>query len=144
VITKTKRLLVSTSLAVAVFLLPVLFTAVPDPGRTGYFDGGRCACGHPIYIRVSNDGYWTYSPGHDVSEHRSYALRPNTNGWDIIRVSDPRYDEVYIQMAPTGVVGQAWIEKAELCERWGASQRVMRFSRIYNPWPIWWAKLINE
>ena len=141
---QAKILLVFASLAVALFLLPVLFTALSVHGPQGYFDGGRCACGHRIYIRLADDGYWTYSPGHEVSEHRSYALRPNTNGWDLIRVSDPKYDEVYFQMAPTGLVGVAWIDKGELCEKWGNNARVMRFTRVYNPWPIWWAKLLEE
>jgi hypothetical protein len=141
---KTKFVLAVASLGVAVFLLPILFSLASAQGRNGYFDGGRCVCGNPIYIRLSADGYWTYSPGHDVSEHRSFMLQPNTNGWDLIRVNNPRYDEIYIQTAPTGLVARAWMEKGELCETWGTNPRVVRFPRVWNPWPIWWAKLMTE
>jgi hypothetical protein len=142
--TTSKLLLAATGFAAAVVLLPVALAVLSPRSTACYFDGGRCACGHRIYLRLAGEGYYDYSPGHGVQEYRKFTLRPNTNGWDVIRVNDPRYDEVYSQLAPTGLVAQAWIDKGELCERWGTSSRVLRYSRIYDPWPIWWAKLLPE
>jgi len=140
----SKLLLAAASLATVVFLLPVALAVLSPHGTACYFDGGRCACGHRIYLRLVGDGFYDYSPGHGVPEYRKFTLRPNTNGWDVIRVNDPRYDEVYSQLSPTGVVAQAWIDKGELCERWSTSSRVLHYARIYNPWPIWLGKLLRQ
>jgi hypothetical protein len=60
-----------------VLVSSIVFTAVAAGGTRGYFEGGRCVCGHDIFIRVEGNGYFKYSPGHGVPEHRSFTVRPH-------------------------------------------------------------------
>ncbi len=142
--TTTHRILLGVaSLAAAAFLLPIAFPALWSYGGTGYFDRGRCACGHPIYVRLVDDGCYDYSPGHGVPEHRAFTVRPNGKDWDMYKFPDPDLG-YFSQIGETGLVAHVWIEKGQLCERWSGRAPVVRYSRVYNPWPIWCAKILNE
>jgi len=139
---KRKLGFLAVALAVAAFLLPIAFLAVSASSPQGYFDGGRCACGHRIYIHVVRDGYFSYSPGHGVPEHRDFTLRSAEGGWDVIRLPEPDTTGMFMHMAATGVVAKLQFRDGAIYESWSGTNNWQRHNRIYNPWPIWISKLL--
>jgi hypothetical protein len=126
--------------AVAVVLAPVAWSAL---GTGGYFYDGRCACGHDCYVRIQGDGYFSYSPGHEVPEHRKFTLRRSADGWDVMGL--PHSDMYWSPLeGEDKVIARLRYRDGALYESWGGSTNWNRLPRAYNVWRIWAAKLLRE
>jgi hypothetical protein len=138
--TRRKLVLASLGAAVIVFGAPVAWSAL---GTRGYFREGRCACGNDIFVRILGNGYFSYSPGHEVPEHRKFTVRRNSDGWDIMGL--PHSDMYWSPLeGEDKVIGHLRFRGGALYESWGSSTNWMRLSRAYNVWGIWAAKLLKK
>lgn len=138
--TRQKLVLAGVGAAVAIVLAPVAWSAF---GTGGYFYDGRCACGHDCYVRIHGDGYFSYSPGHEVPEQRKFTLRRNADGWDILGL--PHSDMYWSPLeGEDKVIARLRYRDGALYESLGSSTNWTRLPRAYNVWRIWLAKLLKE
>lgn len=132
-----RKLLVASLLAfLAMLLTPILWSTFSPHA---YFEAGRCGCGHRILVRLKDDGYYNYSPGHGMPEYRAYGLRRQADEWEVFALPQPsgfwsprKEGEVVarVRMRPGG----------GLCESWGSKTNWVRLPRVYNLWRVWWAE----
>ncbi len=112
-------------------------------GTTGYFYDGRCACGHNCYVRIQGHAYLKYSPGHQVPEHRAFTLRPTADGWDLLGL--PHSDTYWSPLEGEAKSSRTYDSVAETCTKHGGTAlNQTRLTKVYNPWPIWAAKLLKQ
>ena len=131
-------LILAFTLVVAAFTAPVWSTCTTH----AYFYEGRCACGHNCYARIAGDGLFKYSPGHGVPEYRAFELRPRGGEWDIMGLPhSPFYSPLE---GPDKVIGRLKLQDGALCCNWSGGTAWIRFSRVYNPWPIFLAKVLED
>jgi hypothetical protein len=155
-------------LAVVAVLAIVLLPPVLSSVNGGWFYAYRCACGHPVYVHVKGDGLFGYSPGHGVPEHRNANLRRRADGgWDVLAlapdsgsgmvaiISDaPKAGSVCSRMRIRGgtlyeesfrdgsSAPRVYLSPNEPLDLPAVRQtNETRYSRVYNPWPIWLAQL---
>jgi hypothetical protein len=124
----------------AATLAPIAWSAL---GTRGYFYRGRCACGNDCYVRIQGDGYFSYSPGHEVPEHREFTLRRTADGLEVMGIP---HSEMYWspREGESEVIGHLRLRGGALYESWGNSTNWTRLPKAYNVWPIWMAKLLKE
>jgi len=142
--TKRKWWMVGAVITIGVILAsPIVFTAV-SPGGTGdYFEDGRCACGNDIFIRIEGDGYYRYSPGHGVPERRSFTIRRHDDEWEVMGL--PHSDLYWSPLeGENKVIARLRFRDGALFESWGSSTNWTRHARVYNPYRIWIAKLLDK
>jgi hypothetical protein len=110
-------------------------------GTGGYFYSGRCVCGHDCYVHIQGDGYFSYSPGHEVPEYRKFKLRRTADGWDVMGL--PHSDMYWSPLeGENRVVARLYFRDGALYESWGTNWN--RLPRVYNVWRIWAAKLLKK
>jgi hypothetical protein len=158
-------------LAVVAMLAIVLLPPVLSSVNGGWFYAYRCACGHPVYVHVKGDGLFGYSPGHGVPEHRDANLRRRADGgWDVLAIASDNGNEIYGIMSDAPKAGSVcsrmrirggtlyeeslrvssnspriYLSPGKPQDQPAARQtNETRYSRVYNPWPIWIAQLRNE
>jgi hypothetical protein len=136
-----RKLIISVlGLAIALFLVPIIWSALCQPS---YFCEGRCACGNDIFVRIQGDGYFRYSPGHGVPEHRAFRLRAREGGWEILGLSHSDLFWSPLE-GEDKVIGRVHYQGNALYESWGGSANWMRLPRVYNVWRVWAAKLLKQ
>lgn len=127
----------------AALVSPIIFTVLSAKGNGGYFVGGRCACGNDIFIRVEGDGYFKYSPGHGVPERRSFTVHWHNSEGDVMGL--PHSDMYWSPLeGENKVIGRLRFHEGALFESWGSSTNWTRLPRVYNPYRIWIAKLLDK
>ena len=136
-----RKLIVATFGAVlAVFLAPTAWSMF---GTHGYFCEGRCVCGHEVFVRIKRDGYFSYSPGHEVPEHRDFTLRRTSDGRDVM--GSPHSDWYWSPLeGENKVVARLRYRDGALYESRGGTTNWNRLPRAHNVWSIWVAKLTKE
>jgi hypothetical protein len=137
--TRRKVIVAAAGTLVVVFLTPIAWSAW---GAHGYFDGGRCTCGNPIFIRIRDDGYFRYSPGHGVPEHRAFALRRRDGGWDVLGLRPP--DGVWSPVAEGEAVARMRLQDGALYESWDSTTNWTRRARVYNVWRVWIPEFLSQ
>jgi hypothetical protein len=137
--TSRKIAIAAAGTLLVIFLAPIAWSAF---GTRGYFDGGRCTCGNPIFNRIGDDGYFSYSPGHGVPEHRTFAARRNDTGWDLLELPAPGGFASVI--AEGSVVARVRLEGSALYESWGSQTNWTRHSRVYDVWRVWIPELLSR
>jgi hypothetical protein len=126
--TTGRRLMILTIVAALVFVAPVVWSSF---GTYGYFDGGRCMCGNTIYIRIHQDGYYDFSPGHKHKEELLFKLRARDGGWEM--------------MGNDGaVIADLRLQGGELWERYSGTPTWSRYPRVHNIWRVWIAKTVES
>ena len=142
--TAKRKWMIGAAITLGVTLVsPIIYTAVSARGTGGYFDGGRCACGNDIFIRVEGDGYFKYSPGHGVPERRSFAVHWHNGVGDVMGL--PHSDLYWSPMeGENKIIGRLRFRDGTLFESWGSSTNWTPRSRVYNPYRIWIAKLLDK
>ena len=118
-------------------LLPMIDAILSRGSLRGYYEDGRCACGHDSYVHIEGDRYWQYSPGHGMPEQHLFNVRPCDDGWELIAVYAP--DRVWSPVQESQVTPRLRIQNGDLYESW-AGTNWTRHARVYNPWPVWFAK----
>ncbi len=99
--------------------------------------------GNDCYVRIQGDGYFSYSPGHEVPEYRKFTLRRTADGWDVMGL--PHSDRYWSPLeGENKVIGRLRFRNGALYESWGSSTNWTRLPRAYNVWRIWLAKLLNK
>jgi hypothetical protein len=136
---KQKLTFVTAGTALALLFAILVAGAISFNGSGVYYERGRCSCGHPIFIRIAGDGYFSFSPGHGVAEHREYNLRRNNGGWDKLALPPPDGFESVIKEG--SIVGRVRLENGALYETWGTNW--VRCPRVYNNWRLHIAKLLT-
>ena len=138
--TPRKLVLVSLGAALIVFLAPVAWSAF---GTHGYFCDGRCICGNDVFVRIRGDGYFNYSPGHGVPEHRAFTLRAQGDGWEVMGLP---HSDLYSSPleGENKVIARIRFHDGALYESWGSSGNWTRLPKVYNIWRVWWAKLLKQ
>lgn len=129
-ISKRRAAAVAVGTLLAVFLAPIVWSAF---GIQGYYDGGFCNCGYPIYIHMRGDGYYQYSPGHGQPEQLVFTLRQRDNEWVALK-------------GDGNVLVRYRIESGALCEsfsRTGAANWT-RHARVYNVWRVLVPQLLSR
>jgi hypothetical protein len=131
---KTRQALVVAALVavLAIWLAPLAWSAI---GTHGYFYRGRCVCGNEVFVRIQGDGYFSYSPGHSVPEHRALKLRAREGGWEVLRL--PNSDLYSFPMEREDkVAARVRFRDGTLYEAWGSSTNWTRLPRAYNIWRV--------
>lgn len=140
---RSKLVLGSIGTVIIVIIVILALVAWPASSARGYFYGGRCACGHEIFVRIVGDGLFNYSPGHGVPEHRSFNLRPQRDGWDIMSL--PRSDRYWSSLeGENKVLGRVQFREGALWESWGSGTNWARLPRVHNVLRVWRPKLLRE
>ena len=138
--TRQKVIIAALAVVLAVFVAPIAWSAF---GTRGYFYDGRCVCGHDCFVRIQGDGYFKYSPGHGVPEHREFTLRPRDGGWEVLGL--PHSDLYWSPLeGEDKVIARLRFRDGALYESWGSTTSWKRLPRAYNIWRIWVAKLLKE
>jgi hypothetical protein len=138
--TRRKVIIAGLGAVLAVFLAPIAWSAF---GTHGYFYDGRCVCGHDCFIRIEGDGYFKYSPGHGVPEHRAFSLRPHDGEWELVGLASS--DRFWSPLqGEEKVVARLRLRDGALYESWGGTTNWVRRPRVYNIWQVWAAKLLKE
>ncbi len=141
--TKHTRTLGAAAAIAALLASPILFSALSGGGTHGYFEAGRCLCGHDCFIHIRDDGYYQYSPGHGVPEHRSFAIRPHGGEWEILGL--PHSEMFWSPLeGEDKVIARFQIRDGALFTAWGNSNNWTRHARVYNPYRIWIGKLKDK
>ena len=138
--TRPKIIISGLGAALVVFVAPIAWSAL---GTHGYFYAGRCICGHDSFVRIQGDGYFTYSPGHQVPEHRAFALRPREDGWEVLGLPHSQMYRSPLE-GEDKVIAHVRFRDGALYETWGSSTNWTRLPKAYNVWRIWAAKLLKE
>jgi hypothetical protein len=138
-----KWTIVALGPVLALVLLPIALSAFSSRSPHIYYEGGRCACGHDTFIRVTKDGYFQYSPGHGVPEHRSFTIRPHDGEWEVLGL--PHSDMYWSPLeGEDKVIARLRIHDGALYESWGGSTNWTRRARVINPYRVWFAKLTEK
>jgi hypothetical protein len=126
-----------------VLISPIVFTALSGNSTHGYFEGGRCLCGHDSFIRIEGGGYFQYSPGHGVPERRSFNVRLHGEEWEVL--GHPLSDTYGSALQGEGeVLARLRFREGALFEAWGSGTNWTRHARVYNPYRVWIAKWLNK
>jgi len=138
--TRRKLLLASLGAAVVVLGAPVAWSAF---STHAYFRAGRCVCGNDAFVRIQGDGYFKYSPGHRVPEHRAFTLRAQGDGWELMGHS---HSDLYTSPleGENKVIARIRLRDGALYESWGTSTNWTRLPRVHNIWRVWWARLLEQ
>jgi len=122
-----------------IFFAPIGWIACSEHGIHGYFDGGPCVCGFPAFIHITDDGYFTYSPGHKTPERKEYKLRPHDGGWDILTLEPRRLPPSHSHFADLEgeQVGRMRLRDGVLYQSMYDSREWRPVDRVYNVWRIW-------
>ena len=137
--TRLKLFLSTITVVLVILVAPIVWSAFR---ADGYFEAGRCTCGNDIYIHITGDSYLTYSPGHGVPEHCSFALRRKEKEWEILALAPP--DGYTSPMKEGEVVGRLRFQNRDLYFSGVHTTNWTRHERVYNVWDIWIAQLLKE
>ena len=120
--------------------LPLVFKSVSTPGGGVYYEGGRCICGHDIFIRIQGDGYFHYSPGHGVPEYKAFTIRSHDGEWEVLGLP---HSDLYSSPleGENRVIARLRIHEGALYESWDGGINWARHARVLNPYRVWIAKL---
>lgn len=142
--TTTRKWTIGTAITLGVVLVaPIVSTALSASGTSGYFEDGRCACGHDSFVRIKDGGYFQYSPGHGVPEHRSFTIRAHDGEWEVLGL--PHSDAYWSPLeGEDRVIARLRFRDGALYESWGTSTNWTRHARVYNPYRIWIARLLDK
>lgn len=136
---RIKLIAAAGGVALIVILTPIVRSAF---GASGYYVGGRCACGNETFIRIERDAYFKYSPGHSVPEERAFSLRAHGTELEVLAVRPP--DGAWASANEGQVLAKLRFQDGALYESWAGSTNWVRHERVHNPWRVWLAKLLDK
>ena len=128
---RRKLILILLAIAIGALLAPLLFTVAWSRGAQGYFESGRCLCGHASFTYLMQGGYYHYSPGHGMGPHRVFNLKRGANDWEVLSHDG-------------NAVARLRFQDGDLLERWSGSTNWVRHRRVYNVWRVWGAALLAK
>ena len=120
------------SVAVVVFFTPIVVTAFLSRGLHGYFYAGHCACGYAEFTYVREDGLYSYNPQHRYTK-RTYTLRSNESGWDLVRTNGTVAYQLRIQN-----------DEVFTSPRFMTKTNWYRMERVYNIWRVWVPRVLPD
>jgi hypothetical protein len=135
-----KKILFGAVCSLLVF--SAVYAAVTRRNIGGWFEHGRCICGHTVYVHLHGDGYFTYAPGHGVPEHRDYNIRHNGSDFDVVALRPP--DWAFSPTPEGKIVARLRVKNGAVYECWSSTTNWTCLKPVPAPFRIWLAKLLKE
>jgi hypothetical protein len=150
--TMLKLIITCVGCVLALILAPIGWCAL---SATPYYYGARCKCGKMTFIRITERGWCSFSPGHGEDEHPfpSKLRRTQDGGWELL---GPAYanpsafsPEEYKRLMHTNDI--AFYKEVVTLRIYGRDGALYtappgttnwdRSPRVYNIWEVWLPKL---